>query len=118
MDLKNASVVLIFKILGSQLSYGKYEYRERTTSGNLLSEDRRLFVIEPRVLSDCHKQVNFSERFVNHAISEEGRPHRNENFKAHTFWRRFTQEQKLGYHIAKYVGDMYGEDYSFNIQEE
>ena len=115
MSLKNASVTLNFTRVGVQTSYGRYEYKERTTSGSVLEDDQRLFVDKQPEYSKCYQVVHLNESFVNHAISDLGRPDRHGNYKAFTFWRKFSEEDRLLYHIAQYVSDMRGEDYSFQI---
>lgn len=116
MSIKNASVALTYKVAGAQLSLGKYEYKERTTSGSVLPEDQRLFATKHPVDSDCYKIVNLHEVFVNNAIhSEDGRPKRVGNYKAYTFWLRMSEEERLHFHIAKFVHDMGGYEYKYQI---
>jgi hypothetical protein len=115
--LKNSTVSLSFKINGVITKYGQYDYRERTTGGSILPEDQRLFVINRPQYSDCYKRVQLTEFFVNHAISDDARPDKNDNFKAFTFWRKMTDEQRLEFGIAKYVADMGGVGYNFQILE-
>ena len=115
--LKNASVALTYNVRGAQLTYGKYEYKERTTSGGLLEEDRRLFYIKRPAYSHCFVNTTLHESFVNFAISEESRPRREDSFRAFTFWRKMTETERLHWHIAKYVGDMGSSDYTYQILE-
>jgi hypothetical protein len=117
MSLKNSTVVLTYDIGGTQTTYGSYEYRERTSSGNILDEDQRLFVLKQPTYSDCFIRVTLGEAFVNHAISDEGRPRREGNNKAYTFWRRMSEAEKIHFHIRKYVQDMNGEHFDYQIQE-
>lgn len=117
MSLKNSSVTLSYPIAGVLTTYGSYEYKERTSSGNILEEDQRLFILKQPTYSTCTKRVLLSEAFVNHAISDEGRPRREGNFKAYTFWRRMSEAERLHYHILNYVRGMGGEHFEYNIHE-
>jgi hypothetical protein len=116
--IKNATVVLTYKIDGALTHAGKYEYKERTTSGNMIEEDQRLFTLKDPQNSECYKRVTLSEAFVNHAISEEARPTRAQDIKTYTFWRKMSNANRLAYYVAKYVSDMGGTEYSYNILEE
>jgi hypothetical protein len=123
MSLKNATVVLTYAVEGSLASPGAYEYKERTTSGSILPEDQRLFIIRRSEDCKCFQTVHLTEAFVNWAISDEGRPSRRDGgfkaFKAYTFWRRMSDMQRLNYHIAKYVADMNATGgYDFIVNEE
>jgi len=115
--LKNATVALTYYIKGAITNLGKYDYKERSTSGSILEEYRRLFTSKYPAYSKCYKKVNLSEAFVNHALSKEGRPKRGDSFHAYTFWRCMTPVEKLHWHIAKFTGDMGSSDYSYQIQE-
>jgi hypothetical protein len=117
MSLKNSTVTLTYQLGGVQTTYGSYEYKERTSSGNILEEDQRLFTLKQPTYSDCHMRVLLGEAFVNYAISDEGRPRRGGNFKAYTFWRRMSETERLHFHIYKYVHDMSGEHFDYQIQE-
>jgi len=118
MSLKNSSVILTYNVGGMQTSYGRYDYRERTTSGSILEEDQRFIIKKEPEYSDCYKRINLSEAFVNHAISDEGRPERHGNYKAYTFWRKMSQTQRLAFHIDRYVKSMGGSNYTYDILEE
>jgi hypothetical protein len=113
--LKNATVALSYRMAGAQLTYGKYEYKERTTNGSLLEEDRRLFVTKRPKYSECTMTVNLSESFVNNAISDDARPDREESFRAFSMWRKFTEVERLHWHIAKYVMDCGSSDFKYQI---
>lgn len=117
MSLKNATVSLSYRVQGALLNHGQYEYKERTTAGGLLEEDRRLFVTKRPIYSDCHMMVNLSEAFVNHAIDDESRPDREESLKAHGMWRKMTDAERLQWYIAKYVENFGSSDYSYQILE-
>jgi hypothetical protein len=115
--LKNATVSISYKVLGALLMSGKYEYRERTTTGSPLEEDRRLFFTKRPKLSDCKIVTTLSEAFVNFAISDDGRPSREDSFRAHTFWRKMTDQERLHWHIAKFCDDRGSTDFTYQIQE-
>jgi hypothetical protein len=115
MSLKNASVALSYQLPGSLKSPGQYDYQERTSKGNIIDDKQRLFVKEAPLYNDCHQVVNLCESFVNHAISVESRPRRNQSFRAFTFWNRMTEEERLKWHIARYVSDMNATEYKFEI---
>ena len=115
MSLEDSSVALTYKIGGAQLAYGKYDYRERTTTGGVLPESQRLFVVKPVVDSDCYIRITLPESFVNYAISDEGRPRREGSYKVYTFWMRMSQEERLHFHVARYVFDRHGENFSYQI---
>lgn len=122
MSLKNSTVILTYEVLGSLALPGQYEYKERTSTGSILPEDQRLFTTRKSKDCECFVRVTLNEAFVNHAISEEGRPDRNrggfKDFKAHTFWRKWSDTQRLNYHVAKYATDMNAVNYTFNVNEE
>lgn len=122
MSLKGASVLLIMKLEGAIAIPGSYEYKEKTTSGSILPEEQRLFTIREVQDCECTKKTVLGEKFVNFAISDEGRPERREHsfksFKAHTFWRKMSDIQKLNYHVAKYAADMGATNYTFLINGE
>ena len=120
MSLKNSSVTLSYEIAGVLTSRGEYEYRERTTSGSLLSENQRFFIKKPAQYSNCYKRVILSEKFVNWAISDEARPTREGSyieFRAWHSWIRMTEQQRLEYYIKQYVNAFRGTNYQFNIHE-
>ena len=121
MSLRNATVILTYKLEGSIASPGSYDYRERTTSGSVLPESQRLFIVREPKNSDCYQRVHLCEAFVNWAISDDGRPGKKggfKDFKAHTFWRRMGELQRLTYHVIKYAHDMGATEYTFEINEE
>ena len=113
--LKNAIVTLTYHLGGAILTYGKYDYKERSSNGSIIDEDRRLFYTKRPTYSKCYMKVTLRETFVNLAISDEGRPKRGDSFKAFTFWRKMTQTERLHWHIAKYAGDMGSSDYDYQI---
>jgi len=115
--LKNATVSLSYQVLGSQLTRGSYEYRERTTTGSLLEEDRRLFITTRPKNSECKIVVNLCEAFVNHAISDDGRPNRDESFRAHAKWKKMSDTERLQWHISQYVEAMGSSSYEYQIME-
>jgi hypothetical protein len=115
MSLKGATVVLTMRLQGDQLNYGKYDYREKTTTGSILEADQRLFITKKAKYSDCNKVVHLGEAFTGYALSEDGRPKKDHNFKAYTFWRKMTDAEKIAYHVSKYVGDANGIGFTFNI---
>jgi hypothetical protein len=120
MSLKNASVVLTIVIDGALALPGSYEYREKTTSGNILAENQRLFIIRKSKNCDCYKRVTLGESFVNYAISDDARPDKEggfKAFKAHTYWKKMDDVQRLNYHVAKYASDMGAINYTFLINE-
>ena len=113
--MEDLSVVLKLDIPGQQVSYGKYEYKERTTKGSVLPEDQRLFTIKKVENSDCYRKVILSNSFCRYAISDEARPTRNDNYKAYVFWRKMSTRERLLFHIAKYVSDCNASTYKFEI---
>lgn len=115
--LENASVSLTYRIEGTLKSRGKYEYRERTSNGNVISDEERLFTKERPKFNDSSVTVTLNEDFVNMAISEEGRPKRNQSNKAFTFWNKWTEKERLHWHINKYVMDRGGHEYKYQILE-
>jgi hypothetical protein len=117
MSLKNASVALTYNIRGAQLASGKYEYRERTTQGKVIEGEQRLFTIKKPEISKCYISMTLGEHFVNHAISDEGRPKREDGFKAYVFWRKMSETERLHFHIHKFVHDMGAEIYEYSILE-
>ncbi len=113
--LKDSTVIIIFPLPGALLSYGKYEYRERTTSGKIITPEQRLFTTEHPVYDNCYKRIILSSDFVNYAISQESRPKRGDNFKAYTFWKVMSEYDRLQYHILKYVNDNNSDRYDYVI---
>jgi len=122
MSLRNATVVLTYEVEGSLAVPGSYEYKERTTSGNILPEEQRLFIIRRSENCPCFMRVRLGETFVNWAISEDGRPSRKDGgfraYKAYTFWLKMNDVQKLNYHVGKYALDMGATSFDFIINEE
>jgi hypothetical protein len=121
MNLKNAQVILTFPVLGAIATPGSYEYKERTTTGNVLPEDQRLFIARKCETCPCHQRIQLGDAFVNWAISDDARPKRDNGFKsykAYTFWRKWNSEERLIYHIAKYAIDMGATEYEYTINLE
>lgn len=116
--VRNSTVILLYFISGQQLSYGVYEYKERTTSGKIIEENQRLFTINKPEYSNCFKKVHLGTSFVNNAISIESRPKRDEHFKAYVYWKTMSEEERLHYHIQKYVDDNNALDYNYTILYE
>ena len=121
MSLKNASVILTYKLVGSLASPGRYDWKERTSSGGIIPEDQRLFIIKEAEECDCFQRTTLSEAFVNWAISDEARPERKnlgyKNLKAFTFWRKMNDTQRLAYHVAKFASDLGAHDYEYTVNE-
>jgi hypothetical protein len=113
--LKNSTVILSFKLPGTLISYGRYEYHERTTSGKILDESQRLFISKIPIYSNCYKRVELSSTFVNMAISIKSRPRRDENFKAYVYWNTMSEEDRLHYYICKYINDNNAFEYDYMI---
>ena len=114
MNLLNAQVTLTYELRGVQLQLGVYLFREKV-QGKILPKTSQFRTISFPTYSDCRQTVQLSEKFVNHAISEDSRPNRNHHPKAYTFWKRMDPSQRLGFHIKTYVDSMGGEDYSYDI---
>ena len=113
--LENSTIVIIFPIPGALLTYGKYDYKERTTSGKIITPEQRLFTIVHPVYDNCYKRIILSEKFVNNAISMKSRPKRTDNFKAYTYWKVMSEYDRLQYHIQKYVSDNNSDRYDYII---
>lgn len=113
--LENSIIVIIFPIPGVLISHGKYEYRERTTSGKIITPEQRLFTIVHPVHDNCYKKVILPEKFVNYAISMKSRPRRGDNFKAYTYWNVMSEYDRLQYHIQKYVNDNNSDRYDYVV---
>jgi hypothetical protein len=116
--IKNSTVVLTYKLLGTLIAYGRYEYKERTSSGKILDESQRLFISKSPEYSNCYKKVTLSSLFVNTAISIKSRPDREENFKAYVYWKTMSEEDRLHYYIHKYVMDNNATEYDYMILYE
>jgi hypothetical protein len=116
--MKNSIVQLTYKMPGAILSQGNYEYKERTTGGSMLPESQRLFIHKPAKFSDCYKSVTLGEHFTNWAISDDARPSRGVSNRAYTFWRKFSPEERLRFHIARYCIDLGAYNYNYQIIEE
>ena len=117
MGLFNANVTVTIPQPGILTSSGSYEYKEKTTSGSILPVEQRLFIFKKPTYSNCFRKTELSEAFVNHAISDHGRPAISDGYKAHTFWKKMTQLERLHFHIAKYASDFGSSNYSFKIHE-
>lgn len=103
MITEETKVVLSYPIAGTQLSYGKYNYIEKTSTGDLLPERKRLRTIEPPQDAACRKQVVLSSAFVKHSLKM--RPYASQNIYAYTHWKTWSDKKKLEYWIKEYIKD-------------
>jgi hypothetical protein len=116
--LKNSTVILTFSLLGTLIKFGKYDYKERTSLGKIIDPEQRLFIIVQPEYSNCYKRIILPTAFVNHAISSESRPNRNEHYKAYTYWNTMSEFDRLQYHIQKYVNDYNSYSYDYVVLYE
>jgi len=113
MNPNETKVVLSYHIVGAQLQYGEYNYIEKTSSGDMLPESRRLRIIKEPVYDPCIKKIVLGPEFVKHALSS--RPHYTENFEVYKRWGKMSDEQRLDYHIRKFVYDQGATKYEYEI---
>lgn len=103
MITNETKVVLSYPIAGTQLSYGKYNYVEKTSKGNLLPERKRLRVLSHPQHSPCKKQIVLGTAFVQHSLK--ARPYASQNMYAYTHWNTWSDQKKLEFWVREYVKD-------------
>jgi len=118
MNLTNAKVALSYSVTGAHLLYGEYKYFEKNQKGELLPENNRLRIKKQPVESDCRIVITLGEQFVNHAISVKGIPYGEKYYKTAKAWKHLSDEQKLNFHVSKYVEDVGGKEFSYSVIPE
>ena len=114
MDPNETKVALSYKVAGAQLTYGKYDYQEKSpNTGNFLPMRKRFRILKESTCDDCIKRVTLGTSFIKHALKT--RPHPRDNMHAYKHWGKWSDEEKLEYHIVQFVRDMDAFDYEYEI---
>lgn len=115
MNVNELTIKVSYSLPGCIKNLGKYTYREKTNKGNYLSLHQRLLTNKPVEYDTCTKSIVLGPAFISHAISKESRPSRRNSNALNLKWKVMSAEQRLDYHIKKYVSDMCGELISYEI---
>jgi hypothetical protein len=115
MNVNELKVIISYSIPGAIRNKGRYNYVEKTNQGNLLPEKKRLRTLRPVEYHKCTKTITLGTEFIKHAISNDSRPSRRDNDHVNLYWKTMSWEDKLYYHVHKYVMDMYGRLESYSL---
>ncbi len=89
-------VALSYQIAGAQLLRGDYYYDKKL----------KVFITKEYPKEDkCLVRVKLNNAYCTYHMSEEARPDRSSNAKAHSRWRIMTPMDRLKWHIVKYAYD-------------
>ena len=126
MQLKNAEVALTVEIRGAQASRGRYIFTPKLdenkkpmlgifTGSNGKKSNfplGKLDYVQPRRFHKASHYTVLNNKFVQHAISEEGKPEK----MGKTRWYRMPAVDRLKLHVTKYAKDMFpGCEFKYSI---
>ena len=117
MQIKDAEVALTVEIRGAQASRGRYNFSPKMDEngkpmmGTYQKTDGtkdnfplgRVETVEHRKFHKSSQHTVLNNKFVQHAISDEGKPYK----MGRSLWHRLSKKQRLEFHIKKYAQDMF-----------
>ena len=125
----NSQISLTYTLRGESLiSSGVYKSAEvnvfrQFTKDEVFKVNKSMQTIKQAVYSKAVCNVNLSTAFVKMALEIPKKPN-DMNFhawlrtplgRAAQNWKKLSDEQKVEFHIEKYVSDIEGEEYSYKI---
>jgi len=126
MNYKNAEILLSVTLAGKLTSRGKYNAVnkldengkkvvaiERNSAGAIeKNEVIKLQTVQLPSYAEASSNTKLGTAFVNHAISEDGRP---KTISA-GMWNKMKPSVRLNLHVKKYAEDMYpGCEYTYEV---